>query len=237
MLSLDRQNQLRERYRQLRPGWHPSGEVYEDAVRRHLRAEMRVLDLGCGRGGLPEKLMNEVSKIFGIDAHWNSLATYRDVRMRLCSGQSERLPFRAGTFQIITSAWLLEHLNAPHATLLEIRRVLAPGGHFIFLTPNRRSPLMLANRLSGWMPALQRTLVRRLYGRNPADTFPLRYRANTRHKLRQVSRDSGLKLLSLETVRDPTYAAFNQFLFRALIALEDILPGDLGVHLVGILRR
>ncbi|MDP6793228.1 MAG: methyltransferase domain-containing protein [Anaerolineales bacterium] len=237
MLPLDHQNQLRERYRKLRPGWHPSGEVYEDAVRRHLRAEMHVLDLGCGRGGLPEKLADEVSKLFGIDAHWNSLAAYRDVRLRLCSGQSERLPFRAGTFQIITSTWLLEHLNAPHATMLEIRRVLAPGGHFIFLTPNIRNPLVLANRLSGWLPVLQRTLVRRLYGRKPADTFPLQYRANTHHKLQQLSRDSGLQLLSLETVRDPTYAALNLFLFRALIALEDILPGDLGVHLVGILRR
>ncbi len=237
MLPLDRQNQLRERYRQLRPGWQSSGEVYEAAVRRCLHTEKRLLDLGCGRGGLPEKLENELSGIFGVDAHWRSLSGYRGVHVHLCAGQSERLPFPPGTFQTITAAWLLEHLLAPHAMLREIQRVLTPGGHFIFLTPNRRNPLLIANRLSGWVPALQRRLVPRLYGRSLADTFPLYYRANTRRKLRQLARESGLRLLSLESVRDPTYAAFNEVLFRALIALEDLLPGELGVHLVGVLRR
>ena len=55
MLPLDRQNQLRERYRKVRRDWKTSGEVYEAAVRGHLHVDMRVLDLGCGRGGLPEK--------------------------------------------------------------------------------------------------------------------------------------------------------------------------------------
>ena len=237
MLHLDRQNQLRERYRQVRTGWTTSGEVYEAAVREHLRVDMRVLDLGCGRGGLPEKLTNELSGIFGMDAHRHSLVAYRDLRVYLCAGQSERLPFPTGAFQTITAAWLLEHLHAPQATLREIQRVLAPGGHFIFLTPNGANPLLLANRLSIQLPALQRALVPRLYERSPADTFPLCYRANTRRKLRQLAEESGLRLLSLEVVRDPTYAAFNEILFRALIALEDLLPRGLGMHLVGVLQR
>ncbi len=80
-------------------------------------------------------------------------------------------------------------------------------------------------------------MVARLYGRSPADKFMLRYRANTRRKLQQLVQESGLQLLSLETVRDPTYAAFNEILFRALIALEDLLPIGLGVHIVGVLQR
>jgi len=237
VLPLDRQNQLRERYRQVCPGWQPSGEVYEAAVRQHMRAGMRVLDLGCGRGGLPEKLTNEISGIFGIDAHWRSLFNYRDGRVRVCAGQAERLPFPAGAFPLITAAWLLEHIHNPLSTLREIRRVLTPGGHFIFLTPNGLNPITLANRLSGSLPALQRTLVPRLYGRSPADTFPAHYRANTPRKLRRLARESGLHSFSLQAVRDPTYAAFNEILFRAVIALEDLLPGGLGVHLVGVLQR
>jgi SAM-dependent methyltransferase len=237
VLPLDRQNQLRERYRQVCPGWQPSGEVYEAAVRQHMRAGMRVLDLGCGRGGLPEKLTNEISGTFGIDAHWRSLTNYRDACVRVCVGQAERLPFPADAFPLITAAWLLEHIHTPLSTLREIRRMLTPGGHFIFLTPNGLNPITLANRLSGSLPALQRTLVPRLYGRSPADTFPAHYRANTPRKLRQLARESGLQLLSLEAVRDPTYAAFSEILFRALIALDDLLPGGLGVHLVGVLQR
>lgn len=237
MLPLDRQTQLRERYRDLRPGWQPSGEVYEATVRRHLRTEIHVLDLGCGRGGLPEKLTNELSGIFGIDAHWRSLRAYRDTRLPLCAAQSECMPFNEHAFQIITAAWLLEHLLTPKDSLQEIRRVLAPGGYFIFITPNVRNPLLLVSRLSSCIPSMQRILVPRMYGRSAADTFKPHYRANTRRQLQRLAQESGLRLLSLETVRDPTYAAFNEKLFRALVQLEDLLPGGMGMHLVGVMQR
>ena len=237
MLPLDIQNEWRNRYRRLRPSWFPSGEVYEATIRGFLDADMRMLDLGCGRGGIPEKLVNEPLGIFGVDAHWDSLAGYRCAQIHLCSGDSVRLPYPTGTFQIVIAAWLMEHLDTPQDTLLEIRRVLKPGGHFIFLTPNGRNPLLIANRLSIWIPALQRALVPRIYGRMPDDTFPPYYRANTIPTIQRLAHESKLRLISLEVIRDPTYLAFNEFMFRALVMLEDLLPRGLGAHLVGILQR
>ena len=50
MLSLERQNELREAYRRANPGWRPATEVYADLVRGRLSGQARLLDLGCGRG-------------------------------------------------------------------------------------------------------------------------------------------------------------------------------------------
>ena len=41
---------------------------------------------------------------------------------------SERLPFAAGTFDLVYSVAALEHVPEPEATVKEIERVLAPGG-------------------------------------------------------------------------------------------------------------
>ena len=54
MLTLDKQNALRERYREANPGWRPATEVYSELVQRAINPASRLLDLGCGRGGLLE---------------------------------------------------------------------------------------------------------------------------------------------------------------------------------------
>ncbi|MCF8881061.1 class I SAM-dependent methyltransferase, partial [Hyphobacterium sp. SN044] len=91
----------------------------------------------------------------------------------------EQLPFADESFDLVVCLWVLEHLRSPENVLREVRRVLRPGGHFVFLTPNLRNPLLAFNRLGRALPRLQRRLVPRLYGRVEADTFPIQYRANT----------------------------------------------------------
>jgi trans-aconitate methyltransferase len=60
MLSLAEQNRWREVYRQRRPDWRPATEVYAGLVRSFLKPETRLLDLGCGRGGLVEQLAEQL---------------------------------------------------------------------------------------------------------------------------------------------------------------------------------
>ena len=237
MLSLDVQNSYRARYRKQRPGWQPSGELLESLVRSRLTRESRVLDLGCGRGGVVELFWREVGLAAGIDSDPVSLAEHRASGMPLVQARGESLPFVDESFDLVVCLWVLEHLRAPAEVLREVRRVLRPGGHFIFLTPNLKHPLLRANRISRALPQLQRKLVPRLYGRAEADTFPVQYRANTLAALKALAGNVGLEVAELRVVPDPTYLALNGALFRASVWSERLLPAGWGIHLVGDFAR
>jgi SAM-dependent methyltransferase len=237
LLPLDSQNRYRDRYRALRPGWRPSGDELEAIVRGHVTRDSRVLDLGCGRGGVAEVIWRDVRLAAGIDPDSRSLTEHRAQGMPVVRGVGERLPFAADSFDLVVSVWVLEHLADPLETFIEVRRVLRPGGHFVFLTPNLRNPLMLMNRIGRAVPALQRRLVPRVYGRDEADTFPVRYRANTERDIRALGQGSGLRVHALRVVADPTYLAWNGLMFNASVASERLMPKGWGVHLLGDLVR
>lgn len=237
LLPLDLQNRYRERYRTLRPGWRSSGEQLEAMVRSHITRDSRVLDLGCGRGGVVELFWRDAKLAAGLDPDPPSLSEHRTHGMPVIRGVGERLPFVDEAFDVIVCVWVLEHLREPKATFDEVRRVLRPGGHFVFVTPNLRNPLMLMNRIGKALPGLQKRVVPRLYGRREADTFPVQYRANTAAAVEHLARSSGLDVYDLRVVPDPTYLALNNFLFRASVLSEQLMPKRWGVHLLGDMVR
>ncbi len=221
----------------MRPGWRSSGDQLETIVRSHLKAGSAVLDLGCGRGGVVELFWRDVRLAAGLDPDSPSLAEHRAPGLPVVRGVGEHLPFVDESFHLIVCVWVLEHLKDPAAALREVRRVLQPGGHFVFVTPNMRHPLMLMNRLGKALPLLQRRLVPTFYGRVEADTFPVQYRANTVAAIRAHAQASGLNVYDLRVVPDPTYLAVNGFMFRASVISERVMPKGWGVHLLGDLIR
>jgi SAM-dependent methyltransferase len=241
MLSLERQNALREEYRQRHPGWRPATEVYASLVREHLRPESRVLDLGCGRGGLVEQLDHPLHLLTGLDPDFQSLREHRlagsQPPLARVAGLSHRPPFEDGSFDLVCASWVLEHLSNPSSDLGQIARILRPGGIFIFITPNKGHPLVRFNRLIGRFSAAQDRVVESLYGRAPADTFPAYYRANDRDTLHRLALGSGLSLAELRAIPDPSYLAFNTPLFHLACWLEDRLQTDQHIHLVGRMQR
>ena len=236
MLSLDQQNRLRERYRLENNGWQPATERFAAAVRASLTPESRLLDLGCGRGGLVEQLDHPLRQVIGLDPDFPSLREHR-LDLPRCQGFSDRLPFATRSFDLIFATWLLEHLARPAADLAEIGRVLRPGGRFVFITPNKDHPIALLNRSLGRFNRLQGTLVQRLYGRQPDDTFATWYRANREADLRKMGTVAGLQLETLAYIHDPTYLAFHPALFKPLARLNKFVPQKRAIHLVGSMRK
>jgi SAM-dependent methyltransferase len=237
LLPLTLQNSYRARYRAMRPDWRSSGDQFEALVRSRLTPHSRVLDLGCGRGGVVELFWREVKVAAGLDPDTSSLAGHRAPGMPVIRGVGESLPFVNESFDLIVCLWVLEHLQDPLATLREVHRVLGPGGHFIFVTPNLSNPVMLLNRIGKALPALQRRMVPRLYGRVEADTFRVQYRANTAGAIRTLAAAVGLRVDDLRAVPDPTYLAMNGLMFRASVLSERLMPKGWGVHLLGDLTK
>ncbi len=230
MLSLDQQETYRHRYAEMRPGWQPSSHVYQALVAARLTQDTRVLDLGCGRGGVMERLHPQAGFVAGLDPDLRSLREHRAPALARSSGLAKALPYADDVFDLVCCSWVLEHLADPARVFAKVSRVLAPGGRFVFLTPNARHPLLMLNRALSWTRG---RLVDRLYGRVEADTFPAFYRANTLAQIERLARAAGLERVSLRFIGDPTYLAFNEVLFRLACLLERVMPHWMRVHLVG----
>ncbi|HET6446842.1 MAG TPA: class I SAM-dependent methyltransferase [candidate division Zixibacteria bacterium] len=241
MLNLDEQNALRERYRESNPEWRPATDLYAELARKAILPDSRLLDLGCGRGGLVEQLEHPRSLMVGADPDIRSLREHRlaadmDPLPRV-GAPTECLPFSRSTFDIVIASWLLEHLSDPATSFREIGRVLKKGGVFLFLTPNRRHPLVNLNRMVGRISGIQGAVVGQLYGRERVDTFPAYYRANTSRALERLAGTGGMRLSTLETVADPTYFALRAGLFGLATRIDSSLASDRHIHLVGQMVR
>jgi SAM-dependent methyltransferase len=222
----------RRRYAALKPGWEHATARFQRWIAACVTPASRVLDLGCGRGGVVERL-NTTGQWTGCDPDWRSLKEHRAIGLRRSQAFSERLPFADATFDVVIASWVLEHLPQPLVTWREVARVLRPGGRFFFLTPNRRHPIP---RLSAWLArlrTLQAPLVTAIYQRAAADTFPVYYRANTFEALGRLGTQTGLRLVQMEWVDDPSYFALADAAFALSICLEIVLPATWRVHLVG----
>ena len=230
MLSLERQEAYRRRYALLRPGWRPSSHVYQEMVAAHLDPAVRVLDVGCGRGGVMERLHTLAGLVVGIDPDLSSLQGHRTPAMYLTCGLAGVLPYSDGSFDVACCSWVLEHVASPARMFAEVRRVLAPGGTFVFLTPSSLNPLLGLNRCLQWTGG---RLVQRVYGRSEADIFRSYYRANTIPRLKRLMSDAGLRIVRLQPVGDPSYLAFSEVLFRLASLVDRLIPSVMRVHIVG----
>ena len=121
-----------------------------------LRAGRRVLDFGCGEGGLCEELRAAGwPSVTGVDVSQSRIARARrehpdvdfDDRGR------EALRDRRDAYDLIVSDNVVEHLTDPAAVLAELRECLVPSGRIVLITPNLQSGHF---RLLGrrWTPEL-----------------------------------------------------------------------------------
>ena len=152
------------------PGYRFRWEVYFDELERLLRDAHAFLDAGCGDNQTVRETFFDGFKL-GVDAQ------IPEHREHFCRAQLERLPFAAGSFDVIGCRFVLEHLDDPSAVLLEFDRVLRSGGYLLTQTTNCTHPLVFFTRLlPRW---LKQWLAHRIYGRTGRADLPTYHRFNS----------------------------------------------------------
>lgn len=104
--------------------------------------DRKVLDLGCGTGGLAEILESRGPALYvGLDFHAHVLQFVRSEGCRaFVRGSAPTLPFADAAFDVVCAFDLLEHLVGgrpwQERCLSELNRILAPLGMILLTTPN-----------------------------------------------------------------------------------------------------
>lgn len=149
----------------------------------------RVLDIGAGGCLYTRYIRRRLSprKIVALDLmvhDENALDLGEGQRLEFVVGDVFRLPFMAGSFDVVLASLVLHQLPDLGAVLAEVRRVLDPNGVFLAWEPNPFNALILyrylfrphsPNQYLFWpwryAPAFERAgfelHVRYFYGRRP----------------------------------------------------------------------
>ena len=109
-------------------------------ILEQLSSGSSVLEIGCGGGQMRTYLESKQLRYVGIDI--SKTRVYEHLQLYggpdlLCD--SHFLPFNQGSFDIVYSAAVTEHLACPYLAAQEVARVLKPGGYYLgnvsFLEP------------------------------------------------------------------------------------------------------
>jgi SAM-dependent methyltransferase len=194
--------------------------ILEKEVASRLRPEHTVLDAGCGRTApVLARFRGKAKRLIGVD-----LGDFDSplAGIELLQGDLGRVPLESSSVDIVMSRSVLEHLERPLETYLEIGRLLKPGGHFVFLTANLWDYASLVarlvpNRFHPW-------IVSKTEGREEHDVFPVQYRTNTRRSVQRYARMAGLEIVSFKYLGQyPNYFMFNGFLFLIATGYEKLI--------------
>ena len=106
-----------------------------------------ILDDGCGVGEYMTRFAELTSHIYGLEFDPDYASSASKLGHKVVQGAGERLPFSDGTFDLILSHEVLEHVEDDRAALEEIVRVLrspnsdfSSGGRLVLFVPNRGYP-------------------------------------------------------------------------------------------------
>lgn len=104
------------------------------------RVRGQVLENGCGVGMYVERLAAYGGRVIGLEYDFERVAMAHRLLPRVVCAAGESLPFADNAFDLVLSHEVLEHVTDDRQALLEIARVLKPGGRLALFVPNRGYP-------------------------------------------------------------------------------------------------
>lgn len=101
----------------------------------------KVLDIGCGRGLLLNKLRERGWTPMGTELNEEAAAYAREqLGLPITTQILEEVGFPDNEFDLVILWHVLEHVQSPGAMLREVARILKPGGTLLVAVPNFGSP-------------------------------------------------------------------------------------------------
>lgn len=179
----------------------------------------KILEVGSGPSNPTSDYLSTLGELHGVDI---DPALLTNSALKAAHVISKRFPFPDSTFDACASDYTGEHLVDPRLHLTEIRRILKPGGHYVFRTPNRFHYTAVVSRLTPhWVHV---KLANRLRGITGHDPYPTYYRLNSRRQVMKLATQTGFKVEYFRAVeREPSYGMSSRILFLTFTAYERLV--------------
>lgn len=104
------------------------------------RIKGKILENGCGIGMYVEHLSPFGGTVIGLEYDFERAKEARKNSPHIFNAAGESIPLPSGTFDLILSHEVIEHVQDDRAAIREMIRVLKPGGRIVLFCPNRGYP-------------------------------------------------------------------------------------------------
>lgn len=200
---------LKDRLRRLLKTWRYPPILFD--VIESLPKSARVLDAGCGQGEFAACVTGLKPSIFMVGVDISPVAVEPSVQKVTASVLA--LPFESGSFDLVISRHVIEHLPDGEALISELARVLKPGGRLYVECPDVRGLAWFAKP-------------------NFYDD-PTHARPYTQTALRRLAGLNQLQVIRCRRIRDPKIAFLGWFYLPVALVMRDssFFPGLIGQFL------
>lgn len=219
------------------PTFRDVGSVFLQKLDAVLTPSSVLVDVGCGRTNYGEVVYRKAGKRIGVDVDPYAKENTLMDEVHIMESDAH-IPLPDACADVVTAQWVVEHVRDPDVFFSEIKRILLPGGAFVFMTTNIRSPMMaitslVPTGLKSWFRA-------RFLGYARDETFPTVYAMNSRSRIEELCAQHGFELCSLDHIESFGYFRFSRIalsMYLVFVKLLRIFTRDREMHLVGMCRK
>ena len=235
--------ELEKKYYLSKSDWIDGTKEFLDILGNHIhRDKTRLLEIGPGpHSPTTTYLKSKAAYIDGLDIDERVLEN-PDLENAM-TYEGREFPISDESYDLVYADYVMEHVEDPKLMLSEISRVLRPGGHFVFRTPNIFHYVSIISRFS---PHSFHLAVANKVRQNPEDAiepYPTYYRFNSRHAVLAALRQTSMENVELRMIeKQPSYLQFNPWAYRLGVAYERVvnstgLLAGLRSNIFGVLAK
>jgi SAM-dependent methyltransferase len=235
------QERYLERFYDRSRGWRDGTQEFHDLCAEVIPSGGRILEIGAGPSNRTSSFLSGLGEVHGLDPDPDVLDNDALTGARVLEGPA--YPYEDASFDAAVSNYVIEHVDRPHQHLSEVRRVLRPGGAYVFRAPNLYHYVVAFSALTPhWVHLRLANRLRNLPDESH-DPYPTVYRMNTRRAVRRHAREAGLEVERLEVIeKEPMYGMAARPLFLLFMGYERMVNStsllqDLRANLLAVLRR
>ena len=193
---MDQQNKVTEYFGQNPAGYakeydQETPEGYSFRVRRERLLELlgsstdKILDIGCGPAVMTKEVVNLGWDYTGIDISDKMIEEAKqkfpnNPRVKFEIGSVEKINSPDNNYAAIIAMGLVEYLEDDVQAIVEMRRVLRPGGKLLVSLPNWWSPMRMWDRC---LFAPISRFIKKLFGRESKKFYQKEFRPGQYRKL------------------------------------------------------